>query len=255
MTFRTSIKKNSKRLFSLDALLIILCDLGTVAIFYLLGIFTVKTIIRLSSVLSKVILDKQMMLSNPSVVSFNLALFRQAGIYTTTWVVLSLLFFALLYALLNYVQWSRVAKKALTLKNAAYFCITEALWFIIILLVSFFLLWSVLDPEKYSTALFLLFILFAHMTLGLHRGLLLRKTTFSFRGIVTYVSEVFSPGFSHWKDWVLAYGLLAVVLGIALLIGGFFVTLQTVGFIVLGILFLLALCFWRMMMWDLLPHH
>jgi len=194
------------------------------------------------------------MISNPSIIKFNSILLEQAQLYGIKSLFLGVLLFALVYSLLNYFQWSRVAKKPFNWSRLKVFCLTETIWLTITFTCLSLSLFYVFDPDRITSALPVLLIIIMHLTFGLNLGLLKNKKMTSWRQLPSFIKKVFKPGLTKIWAWLLVYGLLIVVFVLIISITGIFSGFGTVYKVLTILILLLGLAWWRMTAYGLLTH-
>ena len=172
MKFISLAKKNLKRLKTLDAALIAFYDLLCIGLFAVLGLLGMNLLLKSVSFLSKVILNNQLMLTNPSVTEFNLSMFRQAsGVIIWGFIAMGL-GFSFFYTLLNYLQWSRVSGQNLSKRKAIQYVGFQSLFilgFLIAILISYYFL---LDTTRVVYSLPIYLAIITHLLMGGSQALL-----------------------------------------------------------------------------------
>jgi len=245
-------RRNLKRLKTIDCAFIALFDLATIGLFALIGMFFLSTIKRSAFFLSKVVASAEIMATNRAITELNLSLFEQA---TTTFVggVITIAIVAsIIYAILNYVQWSRVAEQKLSKRKAFQyvgFQSTFILGFLTTILLSYIFL---LDADRVGYSITIYLAIGAHLIMGSHLGLLKKGLKFHWKKIPDFVIKVLSGCFNKLWQWAIVYGLFFLILVIGTLLWATLFQFGTIGHVLSAVFCLGAFAWWRMVTYDLL---
>jgi len=241
-----------KRLKTIDAAIVALCDLASAGLIAGLIYYSLGVMLKSASFLNKLVLQKQLMLNNPSINALNISLMQQAGTTLVSGLIAMFVIFSVIYSLLNYIQWTRVAKRKFAKLQAIQFISTQTIF--LLFFQTFFILsyWFVLDIKRAIFTLPIFIAGFLHLMMGSNLGLLKKGLKIDRKNIGKFVNKAFAPSFNKIYRWAIVYCVFFLILFIVMVLWGTLLKYGPIGHVISAIVCLLGFAWWRMVTYDLL---
>lgn len=244
-------RANLHRLKKFRSWIIAACDASSAG-FIAYALYSLLMVAKDSAFfLSKVILNNELMVRNPSVTHFNISMFEQAEQTLIQGSLVTLAVSAFVLALIAYVRWTLITNTSFKKQTAIQYVLSKTLWNFLMIVLLFIFTFKILDIVSYPLALGVIIVGMLHLNLSHSLGLA-RAKRFKPRKFLEWFSSTLSVGFNQFWEWSVGYGFLLVIITASLLIYAVLFPLGNIALILFAVILFLGLTWWRMTLVDLL---